>query len=422
LIGVRIALPDPPTKVVALAQIGSTLVKWTASAGLITSYQVTASPGGAQQSVSGAPAGTSLTFSGLLNAQRYTFTVTATNAFGTSGSSDPSLPIVQRRSISWKAGSVGVWSDTTKWTTGELPGINDTVYLSGSGVIGLDMSVLVDSIENSGSTVTVDGDSSNHYTITVVHGMAGGRFTGVGTIIMNSSLDPLTFDSNIHCKSATIDSGWNVVIETSSNGQIFFDGGFYGGGSVWQLMSPSIWHDSITLQVNVRSMVSFNITDNSQVYVDTGSVTLSGNVLVSPTARLEIAQNDKPSPWPLVITSDTTVRIYGQLTVQNIYGKARALLDSCDIMIARLKSYWGTWYFNPNCTNPVVIGSTFDINIATIHGGVIQLSDNLQVKLNGQLTGGAQLYVARGHTVYWSGSTSFSSDDNSKGLVSSFTF
>ncbi|HUY85916.1 MAG TPA: fibronectin type III domain-containing protein, partial [Acidimicrobiales bacterium] len=56
----------------------------------VISYQVTASPGGESASVAGCPASTSATVTGLTDGTAYSFTVTATNASGTSPQSGES--------------------------------------------------------------------------------------------------------------------------------------------------------------------------------------------------------------------------------------------------------------------------------------------------------------------------------------------
>lgn len=73
--------PDAPTSVVATRGNASAVVSWTApeqTGGVaLSSYTVTASPGGKKKTVS-APA-TTLTMTGLTNGTEYTFTVTAKN-------------------------------------------------------------------------------------------------------------------------------------------------------------------------------------------------------------------------------------------------------------------------------------------------------------------------------------------------------
>src|SRR5439155_145612 len=79
-------LPSAPLSVTAVSHDRSVAVSWQppASTGgsTITSYTVSASPGGASEVTSGT--GLAVTVGGLVNQQPYTFTVTATNALGSS--------------------------------------------------------------------------------------------------------------------------------------------------------------------------------------------------------------------------------------------------------------------------------------------------------------------------------------------------
>lgn len=85
--------PSAPTAVTAQSSDGGADVSWTPApdnGDPITGYTVTASPGGVVVTTTGA---TSATVPGLTNGTAYTFTVTATNAVGTSAASAPSRPV-----------------------------------------------------------------------------------------------------------------------------------------------------------------------------------------------------------------------------------------------------------------------------------------------------------------------------------------
>jgi hypothetical protein len=89
-------VPGVPSGVSATPANASAVVSWTAPANggsAITSYTITPYVGAAAQTpttISGTPPATQTTIAGLTNNTAYTFTVTATNAVGTSAPSSPS--------------------------------------------------------------------------------------------------------------------------------------------------------------------------------------------------------------------------------------------------------------------------------------------------------------------------------------------
>ncbi len=88
--------PGAPTGVTGAAGDASVAVSWVAPASdggtPVTSYDVTASPGGMGCMWTSGPL--TCTVSGLSNGTPYTFRVRATNAYGTGAQSDPSAPVI----------------------------------------------------------------------------------------------------------------------------------------------------------------------------------------------------------------------------------------------------------------------------------------------------------------------------------------
>ncbi len=96
-------VPPAPTAVTGVGRDGRVAVSWTAPGGgtifqPVTGYTVTASPGGATCTTPAAtPPATTCTVTGLENGTPYTFTVTATNAKGTSSASTASSSITPNK-------------------------------------------------------------------------------------------------------------------------------------------------------------------------------------------------------------------------------------------------------------------------------------------------------------------------------------
>ena len=91
-IPVRVGRPGPPANLTGTPGNGSVALSWTPVTGQqVTSYEVTASPGGMTCTAT-VPAN-SCTVTGLINGTQYTFTATSTNRYGAGGPSAASAPV-----------------------------------------------------------------------------------------------------------------------------------------------------------------------------------------------------------------------------------------------------------------------------------------------------------------------------------------
>jgi uncharacterized protein (TIGR02145 family) len=149
-------IPGAPTIGTATAGAGQSTITYTApvsnGGGAITSYTATSAPGGFTGTVSQAGSGT-ITVSGLTNGAAYTFTVTATNAAGTSAASAvsnsvtprtvPSAPTIGtatlgagQATIAYTAPANNGGAAITSYTATASPGgLTGTVSQAGSGTI-----------------------------------------------------------------------------------------------------------------------------------------------------------------------------------------------------------------------------------------------------------------------------------------------
>jgi hypothetical protein len=91
-----VTAPSAPTNVVAIAGEASAKIYWNAPAsGVVVSYTITTSPGGATTTAPGSAL--SMTVTGLTDGTAYSFTITATNAVGTSPPSAASNTVIPGR-------------------------------------------------------------------------------------------------------------------------------------------------------------------------------------------------------------------------------------------------------------------------------------------------------------------------------------
>ena len=110
--------PRSPTAVPGNSQVTVSWQAPTSTGGAaITSYRVTAAPGGASATVDGSTL--SVTVTGLTNGTSYTFTVAASNAAGASPASSPTAPVTPTGAPTAPTGVTATPGDTTalvKWS------------------------------------------------------------------------------------------------------------------------------------------------------------------------------------------------------------------------------------------------------------------------------------------------------------------
>ena len=210
--------PVAPTGVTAVAGDTTASVWWSAPAtdggSAITTYTVTASPGGATCTTGGA---LSCTVTGLTNDIAHTFTVTAINAIGSSPPSSPSPAVTpegppgevtslvpgtptgvaavagdREATVSWVAPAAGSGARVTGYTATAWPGGTtcSTTTATTCTVTGLSNGVTY-SISVVASAAGVTGLPSPAVSVTPDAGAPGGGGSGPGTVVSSpSALSP----------------------------------------------------------------------------------------------------------------------------------------------------------------------------------------------------------------------------------------
>jgi hypothetical protein len=186
-------LPDAPTIETVVAGNAQATVPFTAPSSdggsAITSYTAISSPGGITGTISQSGSG-SITVTGLTNGTAYTFSVTATNAIGTSAASDASNSITPVSPVGdfYQGGVIFYLFEAgdTGYVAGETHGLIAAVADQSSGIrwykgsysaTGAIATAIGTGSANTDAIITVQGATETSYAAGLARAYTGGGYT-----------------------------------------------------------------------------------------------------------------------------------------------------------------------------------------------------------------------------------------------------
>ncbi len=284
-------VPGSPTGVRATPGNTKATVSWTAPASdggsAITGYTVTSSPGSLTATTTGA---TTATVTGLTNGTAYTFTVTATNAIGTSGTSGTSGAVIFRPSLPPVGGAtvmIGGVPTTSTVTANRQEG---TIKVSGGN-----LQIMVAPKSSRGADLPLDSDG------TAILNTDGGRVASSGRgFVQGSHVDFYLLNSS----TATLLGDLEVSSDNTYSGSVPVPRGLASGTYTLQVNGLTIntrqravdTHNySVSILVKVKESAVKRKAMQAVVYFDAFSPNLTKSAkrqLDAVVKRLPTKSND----------------------------------------------------------------------------------------------------------------------------------
>ncbi len=245
-------VPGAPTGVRATPGNTKATVSWTAPASdggsAITGYTVTSSPGSLTATTTGA---TTATVTGLTNGTAYTFTVTATNAIGTSGTSGTSGAVIFRPSLPPVGGAtvmIGGVPTTSTVTANRQEG---TIKVSGGN-----LQIIVAPKSSRGAALPLDSDG------TAILNTDGGRVASSGRgFVQGSHVDFYLLNSS----TATLLGELEVSSDNTYSGSVPVPRGLASGTYTLQV-------NGLTINTRQRAVDTHNYSVSILVKVKESAV------------------------------------------------------------------------------------------------------------------------------------------------------
>ena len=288
-------VPDSPTGVVATPGNGQASVSWSAPASTggtaITGYTVTASSGQVF-----ATSSTTTTVTGLTNGTAYTFTVTATNAIGTSTASSPSSAVTPASAPGVPTGVNAVAGNTQVTVSWSAPANTGGTAITGYTVTASSGQVLA----TSSTTTTVTGlTNGTPYTFTVTATNAIGTSTASSpsSAVTPASAPGVPTGVNAVAGNTQVTVSWSAPANTGGTAITGYTVTSSGGqvstttGATTTTVTALTNGTAYTFTVTATNAIGMSIASSSSVAVT--PLTVPG----PPTSVTATAGNGQASIW-----------------------------------------------------------------------------------------------------------------------------